>query len=418
MMDAILFVEINTSGFGLNLLKKTIQSGHNIVFLTHSWSRMCSLVPELAKYTQQIYIIEMPLLENTNSIVERLREEPFNYTAIINTSDLETEVCAILAKEFDLNFLSPEIARLCKDKYLTRLRLKGTQFDTVDFKLMNSQEFNFDLFKGLVVVKPRNFTGSDGVAVFDKDNIEKAYKVYKSYQVKRFPRGLFKYDELLIEQFIHGDFYSIECFTANENEHLVLGVSTRIIDSAQNTIEEGLSFPYEGRFKDRLSNFATSLLKEIKYDYGFSHIEVIVNSTGIHLIEINPRIIGGNIPSYFPETINLDPYALFLILHSKKEVKLDILNALKPNIKGWLVKIRVLVSKNSSSRLNYEINAPYDRYLIEAIKSGADSGDEFSGNSSALGELFFLFQSASSESNRHFKLLSEHPNLAYVVSYE
>jgi biotin carboxylase len=91
----------------------------------------------------------------------------------------------------------------------------------------------------------------------------------------------------VIEDYLEGDLVSVEILTTGPGEHQVVGVSDR--DIVNDCVEIGASFPLADQHSDAAVRKACAALDAIGFDFGASHVELIVTADGPHLVEINTR---------------------------------------------------------------------------------------------------------------------------------
>lgn len=159
---------------------------------------------------------------------------------------------------------------------------KYTSFDDV-----NIEELEFP-----VVVKPCDRSGSRGITMLEssQDLKEAFFKAMnESFQ-----------KEILIEEFIKGDEYSIECISF-EGQHTCLAITKKHTTGAPNFIETGHEEPSGlGEEKcEEIIEIVFHALDSLGIQYGASHSEVIITpNNNVKIIEIGGRMGGDCIGSH------------------------------------------------------------------------------------------------------------------------
>jgi biotin carboxylase len=66
---------------------------------------------------------------------------------------------------------------------------------------------------------------------------------------------------------------------------------------------------------DALTEYALAVARSVGLDLGVFHIEMIHGHDGPVLVEVNPRIMGGNMPTAFKLCTGVDAYELLIDIH-------------------------------------------------------------------------------------------------------
>ncbi|VEG13934.1 Alanine-anticapsin ligase BacD [Moraxella cuniculi] len=160
--------------------------------------------------------------------------------------------------------------------------------------LLNS--INFD-----VIVKPVDGFGS---------------RLIGRYFVGKTDTELFvqKYQELeyvLVEEYIHGDEYSVEALSDN-GQHKIIAITKKFIDA--DFIETGHIMP--PKLDDASYSLIIQKVKEfldlVELQEGPSHTEIIINQTGVHIVEGHSRTGGDRIVSLVRLTTGVDLIEAYL----------------------------------------------------------------------------------------------------------
>lgn len=112
------------------------------------------------------------------------------------------------------------------------------------------------------------------------------------HQQRSYGRGARQRRQLVVEEVLTGPVWSCEGVVSANGEPTVYGWTDREITGAPGFIEISLGFapdePIEGG-----NEWVRTILSDLEYDRGGFHLECALTPTGIHLIEINPRLAGG-----------------------------------------------------------------------------------------------------------------------------
>ena len=190
----IIFIESNTSGTGeyfYNLCKK---KKIKFLFLVSSKKKY----PWLSKKYYKIIDTK-----NFNKLIKKIQliKRNNNIKYILSTSDMFIETSNSLNKIFNLDHENERLIKTFKNKYeclknMRKLGIVNRNFQKISSKSLINK-INFPL-----IIKPINGTGS--IDVF-KINNRKQLLNKKNYLTK-------KYKEVILDEFIKGQEYSLEVF--------------------------------------------------------------------------------------------------------------------------------------------------------------------------------------------------------------
>ncbi len=110
-------------------------------------------------------------------------------------------------------------------------------------------------------------------------------------------RGQRTYPGALIEEYIVGWEVSAE-IVLDQGQIKFAGLTDKITSSIPVFIELGHTYPsgLPASRVDAALDFAARVLATIGFDHGPAHVEMRVTDSEVTLIEVNPRLAGGNIP--------------------------------------------------------------------------------------------------------------------------
>ncbi|MCH6197417.1 ATP-grasp domain-containing protein [Corynebacterium mastitidis] len=200
-----------------------------------------------------------------------------------------TAIAANLLKIPSVNALSMGI---CRNKSSIRdcLAAKGADY-------VQHETINIDNIKSLkspigypAVAKPVDGAASWDVEIVNTDS-ELQNLAYRHHQ-RSYGRGARQRKQFVIEEVLTGPVWSCEGVVSFNGKPIIYGWTDREISGSPGFTEISLGFsPHEP--VENANEWVTRILKELKYDLGGFHIECALTPTGIHLIEINPRLAGG-----------------------------------------------------------------------------------------------------------------------------
>lgn len=239
------------------------------------------------KYAQRKYVVSST---DAEKVLEVAKEEPAD--ALLTTSDYPVNVVAKVSQILGLPAMSPEVAKICTNKYLQRKLFSDNGINAPKFYLLSDDLNLNDLKEFPYIVKPVDSSASRGVKkVNDTHELSEAINEAK---------GFSRTGQVLIEQFIGGKEFSVETLTqkgettiVNITEKLVIGeeygyfVEDTHIEPARITPDEWILIEEE----------VTKALKLIKADNCPSHTEVKLWNGNPYIIEMACRLGGDYITS-------------------------------------------------------------------------------------------------------------------------
>ena len=205
------------------------------------------------------------------------------------------------------------------------------------------------------VVKPVDGYGKFGTAlVGSPDELAHQIASYRREQQRwsaesGVPSGISP--TLLVEEFVSGPLFSIECCADSDGVRALVVVRRKI--SADNPVLElGSTIPGvdSAAVTDSLMRYAEQVLRAVGLQHGVFHVEVILGSGGPVLVEINPRISGGAIPDLVRAATGIDLC----------DVLLDVA----------LGRAVAVTSRTTDSALSHSFLAAREAFVVPALPDG------------------------------------------------
>lgn len=241
------------------------------------------------KYADKKYIVSTLDKEEALKIAEIE-----NIDGILTTSDYPVRTVAYISQKLKLKSLTVEVAEICTDKYKTRNKLIELKMNYPKFIKINEekdiylkkQEFIYPM-----VMKPLDSSGSRGViriTCFEDilNNFEETKKFSKD-------------SSILLEEYIQGDEYSVECLIQNFKVHII-SITKKYKFDEENFVEKGHIVPAKISkiLKELIEKEVKKFIKNIGLNNSAAHVEIKINSENqIYIIEIGARLGGDFITS-------------------------------------------------------------------------------------------------------------------------
>ena len=218
--------------------------------------------------------------------------QKYNISGVITAAtDKPLVMMARVAEELHLPFFSVETALNSTDKLLMKKKFIEAGLPCAKgYVINNARELAELNITYPVIVKPRDNSGSRGVIYCENhtsaaDALEEALRYTKKGNV-------------LIEEFIEGQEYSIEGIHYNGEHHVIQFTEKTTTDFPYNV---EIAHVQPANISSQQQNEIKVLITQIGQTLGFencaSHTELKINSKGIYIIETSPRLGGDFISS-------------------------------------------------------------------------------------------------------------------------
>ncbi|MCI5072885.1 ATP-grasp domain-containing protein [bacterium] len=196
---------------------------------------------------------------------------------------------AVLNEKLDIVSTSIKSVECIKNKHLMRKKLTEHGFNNVDYCIIHS--FN-DLIRFIhgknypFILKPTEGSGSKDI-----------YKIDCLEDIHQLNKKIFESD-LIVEQYIDGNEYSIETFSFNGN-HRIFSVTKKALAKNEydgEFIEIGHQLPTKLSVSNKyLQEYISKFLDIMELKDGLAHTEIIIKDKTIYIIETHNRNGGDNI---------------------------------------------------------------------------------------------------------------------------
>ncbi|HZW21742.1 ATP-grasp domain-containing protein [Noviherbaspirillum sp.] len=287
-MKTVVFIETNFSG--LDAIRYCTEQGYRAVLVTDSLERFRKWFPAscMSKLDLADTIIQVGNSNDFDEVRQVLEDELGTVDALLTFAEIRTHVTARLCAALGLPGANPDAIAIAQDKHRFRQVLleKGAddvhcrKIDRIDRLQELKAELAFPCF-----LKPLQGHSSIGATVCaDASQVERVVASLRGITEDWISAAF------VAEDYLQGDLVSVELLTTGPGQHQVVGVADR--DVIKDSIEIGSSFPVIDARRDAAIRKACMALDAIGYDFGPSHVEIIVTASGPHLVEVNTRVGG------------------------------------------------------------------------------------------------------------------------------
>lgn len=328
---------IGASSGQFSLVKKAKEMG--LVTYCFAWEKgaVCKSVCDFF-FPISIYetdkIVEVCLRENINGVVSNASEE----TAIAT---------AKVAEKLGLITTPSEIIHRIQSKKNVRVLTSKTEGLSVPRIFANDlSDIEFPC-----VVKPIKGSAKRGVTFCSSiTEAKKAIQYACEFG-----------NEYIIEEYIEGDEFSVECLSFN-GLHNIIQVTQKITTGYPHFVELEHHQPANivESLRRKIEKVVTNVLSDVGYVHGASHVELKVKEWEIYLIEINPRGGGDHISdSLIALSTDCDYIKQLILIALGQFVPSEVNNIGYSGI--------IYLNLQNKGRLKY-FDCPLDKWMVERVR--------------------------------------------------
>jgi biotin carboxylase len=240
----------------------------------------------------------------------RHASQPFD--AVITLYEAAAPFTAEAAQRLGLRGISPEVARICRDKYRQRGAMRQAGLDVPGYRLVDPAAELAEQVAGLrfpLVVKPVNGLASQGVSRADdlaglRDSVGLVLNINAERLASYADASFAEQTGVLAEEFIDGPEYCVEAVSDLAGTR-VLAITDK--GNLQGPFFEERTFitpaPLDPGTAARIAAAVCAAHRQIGVDFGASHSELRLRADGSPvLLEIAARMGGAGTVHYLVET--------------------------------------------------------------------------------------------------------------------
>jgi biotin carboxylase len=295
-MKTVVFIETNFSG--LDAIAYCKERGYRSVLVTDNFERFRKWFPasSLARLGLVDRVIHVSNSNDLEVVSKALRNELDSIDALLTFAEIRTHVAACLCRAFGLRGANPDAIGSAQDKYRFRRALLAKGADSVKCRRIDSIELLPALLSESLsgpddvpgfpcFVKPVQGHSSIGARVCrDRSDLDAVLQSLRQIDEDWISPAF------VVENYLEGGLVSAEILTTGARQHQIVGIADR--DVINGAVEIGASFPLVDVHREAVERKACAALDAIGYDFGASHVEMIVTRDGPHLVEVNTRVGG------------------------------------------------------------------------------------------------------------------------------
>src|ERR1017187_1581943 len=340
-MAHLLLIEV-PGGNDFTILEDAVALGHQVTFFTADLAHYRKQGEEtqaclaLAREIVEIHPFDYAEFERRACLVHA--SHPFD--AVLCLIDIRMIEASLLAEKFGLRFLNSVTTRLMRDKFSVRQALAKRGVRQPGFALAETATELRQAVAEIgypVLVKPSDGYGSQNVSVvFSESDLQNLTVSLEALTLKPTDYGLGVHasNRFSVEKYIRGHMIGCDVFS-NGAERILIGINDKLMFPPPSFAMRGSCFPSDRYDIAVILDYAFGILDAVDFDFGASHIEMIVAEDGPYLVEVNPRLVSAQIPHQMGYALERSVYADLINLHLG--LPITKLHSIKPR---WFSAIR------------------------------------------------------------------------------
>lgn len=284
-------LESNTTGSGRQFCAAARVRGLRPVVLTANPARY----PYLAQDDVDVLILDTSDAAAVRAACRMLADD--GLCGVTSSSEYFAAGAAVVASELGLPAPDAAAVARCRQKGRQRAALASAGVPGPAFRVATGGAAAVSAAEQIcwpVVVKPIAGSGSVGVRRCGGPD-----------EVQGWVRNLHRRgdDRVLVEGYLDGPEFSVEIF-----DGAVVGVVAKHLGPAPYFVEIGHDFPAPLDERDRavLERAAVRAVRALGLGWGAAHVELRMTTDGPMIVEVNPRLAGGMIPTLIALTAGID----------------------------------------------------------------------------------------------------------------
>lgn len=297
----LVIIGARNTGTSVNLVAQALARGLHVTVITAEHDDLTHV------FEEEVNVVTMTVTaDNVAGYIQNVIRTDSEYIRVTTAHDMYASVAAHVSYRLgipgpDADAVSHCVSKKYQDIILNSLgcRLGSSCQYNLDDELYQSR---FESFTFPVVVKPVEGSASHGIRKCYTpaevvDHMQSLKKMYKSLP-EIIPSG-----DIMIESFINGPEYCVEIFDGQ-----FVGVMTKKKTASNLFIERGYTSETDlsTRVIRNIAALCERVVATMNLCWGPVHIDCIIESDNVHIIEVNPRIAGSFITDIIRDAWGFD----------------------------------------------------------------------------------------------------------------
>lgn len=306
-ISAAIFIESNSSGSGADFIVRARELGLLPVFVT-TWPERYTFLHDSPEV--QLRICDTSSEDAVTAVVDELAAT-MPIGLLTTSSDLYLYTAALQARRLGLAGPDPDAIALCRDKARQAAALRAAGIPVPHSATVGAE---WDIRNAITrvglpaVVKPISGTGSVGVRLVETET-DAIGALRNLLGTTADVRGRPIQSSALLMSYITGDEFSVEILDSR-----VMGVTRKHVGALPHFVEIGHDAPavVSPQLRSQIEYEALRAIEVLGHARGPAHVELRASHRGVNIIEVNPRLAGGAIPTLFRHATGFDPVVAVL----------------------------------------------------------------------------------------------------------
>ena len=367
-MAHLLLIEV-PGGNDFTILEDAVNSGHQVTFFTADLAHYRKQGEAtqgrlaLAREIVDIHPFDYAEFERRACLVH----SSYPFDAVLCLIDIRMIEASLIAEKLRLQFLNSVTTRMMRDKFSVRQALARRGVRQPGFALAETVEELRQAVTEIgypVLVKPSDGYGSQNVTVvFSDADLQSLIGYHEALTLKPTDYGLGVHasNQFSVEKYIRGHMIGCDVFS-NEAERILIGINDKLMFPAPSFAIRGSCFPSDRYDIPTIRDYAFDILDAVNFDFGASHIEMIVAEDGPYLVEVNPRLVSAQIPHQMGYALERSVYADLINLHLGQPI--TDLHDLKPR---WFSAIRWVIADRPGILGSIQLPKEFDESIRRVV---------------------------------------------------
>lgn len=319
-MAHLLIVDL-PGGNDTDILQAAMDRGDEFTFLTarlDHYQQQPQVFAQLSLARALIEVRSFDYAEVEQQVVAAHAQHPID--AVLCLVDTRLIDAAKLAQRLGTRHVSPLFATMLRDKFSVRCRMTECGLVQPEFLLAES---NAELRQAVeafglpVLIKPSDGYASQNIVVLrHPEDLDPLMSPLDDMLPCRtdYGLGVQSNDRMLVERFMAGRV--VGCDTQSVNgHHRLLGVHEKLFFAPPSFAIRGGTFQPNGPAFAAMQTYVFAVLDAVRFNWGATHIELMITSDGLRLIEINARLVGAKIARQVGFALNRSLHQDLIAMH-------------------------------------------------------------------------------------------------------
>ena len=322
-MAHLLIIEL-PGGDDTDLLVAAITRGDEFTFLSARLDHYRSQPAVWSMLAAARELIDVPGFDGTE-VTRRVLDAHARrrIDAVLCLLDIRLVEAAELAEKLAVRHISPATARLLRDKVSVRTRLAERGIAQPAFELAESNAQLQAAVQRLglpLLIKPADGYGSQNIVVLrHAQDLDPLLSPLTEMLPSRadYGLGVAANDRLLVERYMTGTFFGCDTLSV-DGRHTVVGLHQKSMFEPPSFAMRGSTFVPHCMASENASmieHYVVSLLDAVGFNWGAAHTELMLTAEGLHVVEINPRLVGAKIARLVSHSLGQSQHARLIAAH-------------------------------------------------------------------------------------------------------